>query len=163
MTSPDGTIGNFLEENTNRPMAAMYEGDSGTYDSIKITYDLSKAMEGYGFVTKNFSTKRERERYAGLISTPWQPKQEAVPPTGDEALKQAKGMESAVRRIIDSLDDQGRWTEDGRLYTQRYYYKNEPEHEGPVMKNGWLRTRTFLWNMRTLSRYVALMKSAGER
>ena len=163
VTSPDGTIGMFLEEDTNRPLAAMYDGDSGTYDSIKITYDLSKAMGGYGFVSKNFSTKRERERYAGIVSKPWQPKPKTVPPAGEEALKQAKGMESAVRRIIDSLDAQGRWTEDGRLYTERFYYKNEPEYEGPVMKNGWIRTRTFLRNMRTLSRYVALMKSAGEK
>jgi hypothetical protein len=53
-----------------------------------------------------------------------------------------------------------RWTEDGRLYSERFYYKNEPEYTGPVMKNGWIRTGTFLRNMNKLSQYVNLMKNA---
>ncbi len=160
VTSPDGTIGIFLEEGTNRILAAMYEGDSGTYESIKITYDLSKAFQGYGFIRKNFSTKRERERYARLTSVSWEkPSEQPSMPKGEQAMKQTKAMEPEIRLIINALDEQGRWTEDGRLYTERFYYKNEPEHVGPVMKNGWIRTRTFLRNMRALSQYTHLMKN----
>ena len=160
-TSPDGSIGIFLEEGTNRPLGAMYVGDSGSYDSIQITYDLSKSMGGYGFVRKNFSTKRERERYEKITAVPWQkPPEQPSLPKSDEAFKQAAAMEKNVRRIIDALDEHGRWTEDGRLYSKRFYYKNEPEYAGPVMKSGWIRTGTFLRNMNTLSRYVNLMKNA---
>ena len=164
VTAPDGTIGNFLEEETNRPLAAMYEGDSGSYDSIKITYDLSKAMGGYGFVRKNFTTQPYRERYNKLTSGPWHPKPEAKQvPTGKEALEAASSIEKDVRHIIDSLDEAGRWTEDGRLYSDRFYYKNRPEYVGPVMKDGWIRTRTFIRNMRTLSRYVKLVKNSSRQ
>ncbi|MCE5248681.1 pectate lyase [bacterium] len=158
---PDGSIGTFIEEGTNKPLAAMYEGDSGSYDSIKITYDLSKAMGGYGFVSKNFSTKRERERYGKLASAVWEKPPDAPSlPTGEQALKQAQAMEGNIRKIIDALDEQGRWTEDGRMYSARFCYKNDYEFTGPVMKNGWIRTRTFIRNMRTLSRYVNLTKNA---
>ena len=140
----------------------MYEGDSGTYDSIKITYDLSKAMGGYGFVRKNFTTKRYRARYNKLQSSPWHPKPETKPlPTGEKALDAARSIEKDIHRIIDSIDDMGRWTEDGRLYSDRFYYKNRPEYGGPVMKNGWIRTRTFIRNMQTLSRYVKLVKNSS--
>ena len=68
-------------------------------------------------------------------------------------------MEQDVRRIIDALDDQGRWTEDGRMYTERFNYKNMPEHTGPVMKNGWIRTRTFIRNLKTLIEYITLLNA----
>jgi PelA/Pel-15E family pectate lyase len=163
VTGSDGTIGLFLEEGTNRPLGAMYDGDSGTYDSIKITYDLSQAMEGYGFVKKNFTTKQYRDRYNNLMSKPWYPKSETTLPVGKVALDEARSIEKDVRNIIDSLDAVGRWTEDGRLYTDRFYYKNRPEHVGPVMKNGWVRTRTFIRNIRTLSRYVALVNNSSRQ
>jgi hypothetical protein len=180
---PDGSIGRFLEEGTNRPMSAYYEGDSGTYESIRITYDLKKAMEGYGFVTPDFSTEPERKRYAALITTPWKSPLDkpgrkpsagvvvpdwmmrkwfpaknhpALPPT--EALARAGAIEKTVEAIIASLDDHGRWTEDGRLYTERFYFKNAPEYSGPVIKNGWIRTSTFIRNMNTLAEYTAIMK-----
>jgi hypothetical protein len=67
-------------------------------------------------------------------------------------------MEKNVRAIIVALDDRGRWTEDGKLYTERFYFKNAPEYSGPVIKNGWIRTSTFIRNMNTLAEYTAIMK-----
>ncbi|MBN1292649.1 MAG: pectate lyase [Candidatus Latescibacteria bacterium] len=157
---PDGSIGVFIEEGTNRAMAAMYDGDSGSYDSIKITYDMQEAMGGYGYVMNNFSTKRERDRYNTLASTTWHKPDEPSAPTGEKAQKLASSMENDIHHIIDSLDDMGRWTEDGRLYTERFYFKNEPEYTGPDLKNGWLRTQTFIRNIRTLARYIRLQNSA---
>ena len=112
VTSSNGTVGRFLEEGTNRQIAAMYVGDSGSYDSIQLTYDLSKALGGYSVVTRNFSTTQERKRYVSIVSKPWQPKPETAPPTGEEALNQAKTLAIKVRSTIDALDEQGRWTED---------------------------------------------------
>ena len=163
VTSSNGTIGTFLEENTNHPIAAMYVGDSGTYDSIQLTYNLSQAMGGYGFVIRNFSTKKERDRYTKLLSTTWQAPP-AIPelPTGASAYTQAWSIEIEMRRTMDALDEQGRWTEDGRMYSDRFCYKNVPEYTGPVMENGWIRTRTFIKNMELLSRYVQLMKNGRQ-
>ena len=72
-------------------------------------------------------------------------------------------MEPDVKRIITALDSLGRWTEDGRMYTKRYCYKNEMEYEGPVMKNGWIRTGTFIKNLNRLTEYVRLMKAVEKK
>ena len=163
--SPDGSIGTFLEEGTNRPLAARFEGDSGTMASVRITYNLAEAMGGYGYEWKNFSTGGERKRYESLKSAVWRDPLavKPAPPAPEAALKQAQGMESEVKRIIAALDSLGRWTEDGRMYTRRYCYKNEMEYEGPVMKNGWIRTGTFINNLNRLAEYVRLMKAAEKK
>ena len=162
--SPDGKIGIFLEEGSNRALAAKFEGDSGTMASVRITYNLAEAMGGYGFELKNFSTARERKRYESLKSAVWKDPLavKPAPLTPEAALKRVQGMEPEIKRIIAALDSLGRWTEDGRMYTARYCFKNEMEYEGPVMKNGWIRTGTCIRNLNRLAEYVRLMK-AGEK
>jgi PelA/Pel-15E family pectate lyase len=161
----DGSIGTFLEEGSNRPMAAKFEGDSGDISSVRITYNLAEAMGGYGFEWKNFSTKDTRQRYESLKSATWRDPL-AVKPAATSpgaALTRAQGMELDVKRIVASLDSLGRWTEDGRMYTKRYCYKNEMEYEGPDLKNGWVRTGTFIKNLNLLTEYTRLMKAAGKK
>ena len=117
-------------------------------------------MDGYGFIIKNFSTKADWNRYKMLSSNPREKLlEESSPISTEETEKRIKELEKEVRHVIDSLDDRGRWTEDGRMYSKRFYYKNAPEYIGPVMKNGWIRTRTFVRNMNTLSQYVKLLES----
>lgn len=153
---PDGGIGTFLEEGTNRALAATFVGDSGTPESVAITYNLAEAMGGYGFKRDNFTTKPARERYARLKNAVWTPPAETAKSSREADLKRAAGMEKDIRGIVAGLDPQGRWTEDGRMYTKRYCFKNDMEYEGPVLKNGWVRTGTFIRNMGRLSEYVRL-------
>jgi PelA/Pel-15E family pectate lyase len=156
VVSPDGRLGVFLEEGTNRPLAAKFVGDSGTPESVEITYNLAEAMGGYGFERRNFSTAPERKRYEALKSALWKPPAQGNQLTTAAAQARAKSLEENVRRTITALDGRGRWTEDGRMYTKRYCYKNDMEYEGPVLKNGWIRTGTFIRNMNRLAEYVRL-------
>ena len=48
------------------------------------------------------------------------------------------------------------------MYSDRFCYKNVYEYVSPVMKNGWIRTSTFIKNMKTLSQYVQLMKNGRQ-
>jgi PelA/Pel-15E family pectate lyase len=153
---PDGGIGTFLEEGTNRALAAKFVGDSGTPESVAITYNLAEAMGGYGFQRANFTTKPTRSRYTALKNTVWAPPVPPAKPSREAALKRAADLEKDIRNIFGNLDSQGRWTEDGRMYTKRYCFKNDMEYEGPVLKNGWVRTGTFIRNMGRLIEYVSL-------
>ncbi len=156
--SPEGKVGIFLEEGTNRPLAAKFVGDSGSPESVEITYNLAEAMGGYGFEWSDFSTQPERKRYEALKNMVWKEPAPSVPLSQNEARERALGMENGLMSVITSLDAQGRWTEDGRMYTKRYCYKNDMEYEGPVLKNGWIRTGTFIRNMERLAEYVRLSK-----
>jgi len=156
VVSPEGTIGVFLEEGTNRALAAKFVGDSGSPESVEITCNLAEAMGGYGFEMKGFSTKRERARYEILKKESWKPPTTSLSPDPKSAANRARGLEEGALRITASLDSLGRWTEDGRMYTKRYCYKNDMEYEGPVIKNGWIRTGTFIRNMNRLAEYVRL-------
>jgi PelA/Pel-15E family pectate lyase len=156
VVSPNGSIGTFLEEGSNRPLAAKYVGDSGTPESVEVTYNLAEAMGGYGFERRNFSTASERKRYEALKSAVWKPPASPAPPSPDDARKRAGALEENVRRIVSALNDGGRWTEDGRMYTKRYCFKNDMEYEGPVLRNGWIRTGTFIRNMNRLAEYIRL-------
>jgi len=57
-------------------------------------------------------------------------------PTPDEEKAQAKKMEYEVKRLIGILDDQGRW----------------------MGKDRWIHTNTFIRNLKTLARYVKLVR-----
>ncbi len=156
VVSPDGRIGTFLEEGTNRALGAKFVGDSGTPESVAITYNLAEAMGGYGFERTGFTTKPARARYNRLKNAAWTPPSPPSRPDGESASKRAAGMEENVRTIVANLDSRGRWTEDGRMYTKRYCFKNDMEYEGPVLKNGWVRTGTFIRNMERLIEYARL-------
>lgn len=156
--SPDGKVGTFLEEGTNRPLAAKFVGDSGTPQSVEITYNLAEAMGGYGYESNSFSVSSERTRYEALKNAVWKPPVPVVPLSPNAARERAASMENGVKGIVSALDEQGRWTEDGRMYTKRYCFKNDMEYEGPVMKNGWIRTGTFIRNMGQLAEYIQLSK-----
>ena len=78
--------------------------------------------------------------------------------SSEASRERAQRMEKSIASIISALDAQGRWTEDGRMYTKRYCFKNDMEYEGPVLKNGWIRTGTFIQNMGRLAEYVRLSR-----
>ena len=153
--SPKDEVPLYLEEDTNRPLAAKFEGDSGRPETIKITYNLAEAFE-MNWILYGFNVKGEKEWYEKLSKIPWTPPAKPAPLTQDERLKTAAGLEQSVHQVIGALDSLGRWTEDGRMYTKRRCFKNTMEYQGPVIKNAWIHTETFMNNFRCLTDYVRL-------
>jgi PelA/Pel-15E family pectate lyase len=88
---PDGQLARFYELQTNRPLYMFRRGDTYT-----LTYDDSRLPKHYGWKIPS----RLGELRPALDAA--QRGQVAPPPNRDD-------LERQVRRIIDSLDEQGRW------------------------------------------------------
>ena len=90
---PDGRLARYYELQTNRP---LYMQRAGKVYSL--THDDSNVPDHYGWKSSPHLDALERE-YSEL--------DEAANPA--ELSKEASVSAATVRRIIDSLDEQGRW------------------------------------------------------
>jgi hypothetical protein len=129
-------LARFYELKTNRPL--YFTTDYG------VTYSDADMPTHYAFKTGNGLAGLERayEQALAWRGADLQPKPYERPAVSSRASTR---LVSQVRRIIDGLDDQGRWVERGRL---RYHGDDDPTERI-------IDCRTFITNCRLLSRYLA--------
>ena len=130
---PDGRLARFYELKTNRPLYFTRD--------YQLTYDDSDVPTHYAFKVSNHldSIAREYDRLRSEgpdQSSTDSPRRPRSPSRSDE---------ERVRSLISSLDDQGRWVEDGRLRT---HGPDDPTRRV-------IETRTFIRNLETVADYLA--------
>lgn len=131
---PDGRLARFYELKTNRPLyfTTKYE----------LTYDDGDLPTHYGFkVGGNVDALRadyERTKAAGQDTKPLWTTNRRKPGT-------SKNLTADAAKLVRQMDARGAWVEDGQLRD-----KNNQRQDAKVIT-----TRTFIRNLRTLSRYVA--------
>lgn len=132
---PDGRLPRFLELRSNKPLYLEREGEI-----YRLTYDDSNLPSHYAFKISPNLEKIRRE-FEGLKSA--RPK--SLPPS-------ARSLESRVRVILQSLDDQGRW-----MTT----YDRERRSGQPKLKPGsrFLSSASFVKNVETLSDYLLALRN----
>jgi len=131
---PDGRLARFYELKTNKPLYF-------TREDYKLTYSDADTPTHYVFKTSN-GIERIANEYERLLA--------ADPATLKQPEKRSRPRMSqtlAVRAesAIESLDEQGRWIESGRMVND--------DKEGP--KRRVITCRTFITNIRTLGEYLA--------
>lgn len=122
---PNGRWARFYELQTNRPLYV-----SSNYELV---YEPKNLREDYAFegefgIPRLFKTfeRLKREGREKLLA------ERNRKPTPEDLERRVKEFEPKVRQIIASLDDKGRWVEDG-----------------------YINTRTFIRNVETLANYIA--------
>ncbi len=138
---PDGRLARFYELRTNRPLYF-------TRDYV-LTYSDADMPTHYGFKTGNGLDALERAYQQALA---W-PRAELGPkpyrrPT--PGVRASRELIAQVRAVIEALDDQGRWLQEGRL---RDRGDDEPAERI-------IDCRTFIRNCRVLSQYLGTKSSS---
>lgn len=138
---PDGRLARFYELKTNRPLyfTKKYE----------LTYDDSDLPTHYGFQIGS-SVKRLRTEFDQIRSQP----RETTPLWTTDRRKpgNSNSLRAEVRQLVDSMDTRGAWLEEGRL-----------KDVGDDRAQPIITTKTFIRNLRTLSRYLAATDSDSSR
>jgi PelA/Pel-15E family pectate lyase len=128
---PDGRLARFYELRTNRPLyfTRQYE----------LTYRDDDLPTHYSFVVASKLDEIEHE-YERVKNGP---------PEKDVArAPSVASLAKAARRAIDSLDDKGRWVEDGTLRSEKSVKRV-------------IDCRTFIRNVEALSRYLEAARAGG--
>ena len=133
---PNGQLARFYELKTNRPLyfTKKYE----------LTYDDSDMPTHYGFkvgsgvkrLRTDFEQARSKPRNTAPLWTAVRRK-----PGNSNSLR------NDIRKLVDSMDARGAWLEAGKLRT------DDSDQSGQIIT-----TKTFIRNIRTLSRYLAATK-----
>lgn len=126
----DGRLARFYELKTNRPLYFTRD--------YQLTYDDRDMPTHYAFKVSSRLDSIQQE-YERLQKRP--PKPLGKPPAASPP-RSGKKLERRVRRIINALDDQGRWVQKGQL---RFDQKTARVID----------CRTFIENVGILSRYLA--------
>lgn len=136
---PDGRLARFYELKTNKPLyfTRKYEltyddGDLPTHYTFKVPHTLDRIETEY----RRLAATDPAQLRAPRVRTPGRP---------------SARMIQQVRAVIESLDAEGRWVEDGRL---RYHGEGDPTRRI-------LSCETFIRNVRILSDYLAATR--GEK
>ena len=135
---PDGRLARFYELKTNRPLYFVR-------DTYELTYSDADMPTHYSFKVSSRISRIEREL-------------DRIRKTGREALVEEKkktwsGMideedQARLTAIVESLDEKGRWLEEGRIRL--------PDDGRDTTQL--ISSRTFVRNMRRLTRYIALTR-----
>jgi len=134
---PDGRLARFYELKTNKPLYL-------TRDDYKLTYSDADMPTHYSFKTSDGieSIAREYERLRAISPVELKrPKKVSQPRLSPSLTTQTKS-------IIDRLDEQGRWVEDGRM---RNYEQDDST-------NRVIECRTFINNVSALSKYLSAVR-----
>lgn len=130
---PDGRLARFYELQTNRPLyctkdyVLTYSGqDTPTHYVFKVTNRLEALEKAYRQVLALPAAELGPQPYSRLKSS-------------------ARPSRSQVQRVIDRLDERGRWVEKGRLR-----YQDQPNSTDRIIE-----CRTFINNCRLLSGFLA--------
>ncbi len=133
---PDGRLARFYELRTNRPLyfTRQYE----------LTYDDGDLPTHYGFKIGSSldAIQRQYERLKGL---PEEDLDALRNPTPRQRGKPSSRTIGQVRAVLATLDERGRWVEQGRL---RYHGDDDPTRRI-------IDCRTFIERVRTLSEFLA--------
>jgi len=130
---PDGRLARFYELKTNRPLYFTKE--------YELTYNDGDLPTHYGFVVSDRTDRIERE-YRRLLKR--DPAKRLPGPAGPPG-KASRSLIAQVRRVIDGLDERGRWVEAGRM---KYHGADAPTRRV-------IDCRTFIRNVGVLSAYLA--------
>lgn len=130
----DGRLARFYELKTNKPLYF-------TREDYKLTYSDADTPTHYVFKTSNGIERIANEYERLLAADPATLKQPEKPSRPRMSAALAARAESA----IESLDEQGRWIESGRMVND--------DKEGPGRRV--ITCRTFITNIRTLGEYLA--------
>jgi len=131
---PDGRLARFYELKTNKPLYFTREDYKLTYSDADMPTHYS-FKSGYGIEDIARQYERLRDMNPADLKAPMKESQPAP----------SRALMDSTRSVIDRLDDQGRWVEDGRL---------RDSDEGETT-NRIITTRTFINNTRILSSYLA--------
>lgn len=129
---PDGRLARFYELKTNRPLYF-------TTDYV-LTYDDSDVPTHYGFKVGNG---------LGAIEADYRKRLDGGSGSEGGGARLRPVADAEVHSIIEAQDDRGRWVETGRLR----YHTDEPAQRV-------IRSRTFVRNVETLSRYLRQVEDA---
>lgn len=131
---PDGRLARFYELKTNKPLY-LTRGD------YKVTYSDADMPTHYSFKTSYGveSIAQEYERLRAMDPVELRRPKKASRP------RLSRGLVARTKSVIDRLDEQGRWVENGRL-------RNDGQDD-PTRRM--IDCRTFISNVRTLSTYLA--------
>lgn len=134
---PDGRLARYYELQTNKPLYMVRDGDE-----YSLTHDDSKLPSHYGWKVASRLEAIETE-YQALLKTGKSTKQE---PTLEE-------LRSEARRIIASLDKQGRWVSK---------FGGEQLYGQPKFRPGqeFLHSGVFSQNVEALAAYVKATRSS---
>jgi len=121
----------FHELGTNRPLYFT----KGKYE---LTYRDDNLPTHYAFILRSDVLGRARRRYKEVKEKGRDAilAQRRRKPTAAQLRAKAKALEPTVRRVIESLDGQGRW-----------------------LTSGWIECRRFITNLDTLSSYLAAARA----
>jgi PelA/Pel-15E family pectate lyase len=130
----DGRLARFFELKTNRPLYL-------TREDYKLTYSDADMPTHYAFKVSYGieSIAHEYERLRAMDPARVKQVQEPAQP------RVSRDLLTRVKSIIDQLDEQGRWVEEGQL---RYHGQDDPTQRV-------IDCRTFINNMRTLCDYLS--------
>jgi len=129
---PDGRLARFYELETNRPLyfTRKYE----------LTYKDDDLPTHYGFKSAN-GIEQIAAEYERLIDTEVPTSTPQVP---DAKPQLTTDLERRAKKVVAALDDQGRWTEAGRL---RYHGTDDPTRTI-------ISSRTFATHVETLCQFL---------
>lgn len=129
---PDGRLARFYELQTNRPLYFTRE--------YELTYEDDDLPTHYAFKVSSRLDQIESQYRRCLAQADEKPVAESKPSPAKLPSEQL----ARIRRIVQSLDDEGRWVEAGRL---RYYGDSDPARKI-------IDCRTFNSNLQALARFV---------
>ncbi len=134
---PDGRLARFYELKTNKPLYF-------TREDYKLTYSDADTPTHYSFKTYYGieTIAREYERLRALDSV------ELKRPKKVPAPQLSRSLTARTKSIIDRLDEQGRWVENGRL-------RND-EQDNTTRRV--IDCRTFINNVSALSTYLSAVR-----
>ncbi len=131
---PDGRLARFYELKTNKPLYFTREDYNLTYsDADTPTHYSFKSSYGIEDIAHRY--ERLRDMDPGDLKAPRKESQPAP----------SRALMDRVRSVIDRLDEQGRWIEDGRM--------RDDDQDNPTRRV--ISSQTFINNVRTLSSYLA--------
>ena len=130
---PDGRLARFYELRTNRPL--FFTKD------YELTYSDSDMPTHYNFKPTN-GIEAIAQEYEKLLS---RNPQECENGNSNASVVPSNDLGNWVRQVIDSLDEKGRWVEDGRM---RYHGDDDPTRRI-------IDCRTFIANVGVLCQYLS--------
>ncbi len=133
---PDGRLARFYELKTNRPLyfTKKYE----------LTYDDGDLPTHYGFQVSS-NVKPLRQQFERMLRE--KPRSKLLWTTQRRKPGNSSSLRNDVRQLVDSMDARGAWLEDGQLKAA------DSDSSQQIIT-----TKTFIRNIRTLSRYLAATK-----
>ncbi len=127
---PDGRLARFYELRTNRPLYFTSDYRLTDDDGDMPTHYVFQVADGTESLAREYERLRDREPSA------------SVRRPDDARPRTSKALADRAERAVSTLDEQGRWLEEGRL-------KTHDEPTGQIIES-----RTFIGNLRDLSRYL---------